>query len=259
MSRTAIHHALAPRAFRVRAHLQELRCELLRMLREPMYVIPTLLFPALFYAMFGLLMGGRNGSGAAQYLLATYGVFGTLGAAMFGFGVTVANDRERGLFALRRALPAPSSSWITARLAKAMLFSLVVSLELALLASVFGGVSLSPAQWTALWGINMLGAIPFGAIGLLLGVWCSANAAPAIVNILFLPMAFLSGLWLPLSMLPDVFTRIAPIWPAYHHAQLALRVVGQDGGGAPWLHAGALVMIGLVCAVLALRRLARVG
>jgi len=254
-----IYDITAPRASAWRAQLQELRCELMRMLREPMYVIPTLLFPALFYAMFGLLMGGRNGSGAAQYLLATYGVFGTLGASLFGFGITVAIDRERGMFALRRALPAPPSSWLTARLVKAMLFSLVVSLELALLASVFGGVSLSPMQWTALWGINMLGAIPFGAIGLLLGVCCSANAAPAIANILFLPMAFLSGLWLPLSMLPDVFARIAPVWPAWHHAQLALRVVGQDGGGSPWLHAGALVVIGVVCAVLALRRLARVG
>src|SRR5690606_35265873 len=116
----------------------------------------------------------------------------------FGFAVTVAIDRERGLFALRRALPAPPSSWISARLVKAMLFSLLVSLELALLAGLFGGVSLAPGQWLALWGINVLGAIPFGAIGLLIGVYCSANAAPAIVNILFLPMAFLSGLWLPL-------------------------------------------------------------
>lgn len=259
MSRIAIDDSHTPRPSAIRAHLQELRCELLRMLREPMYVIPTLLFPALFYAMFGLLMGGRSGSSAAQYLLATYGVFGTLGAALFGFGVTVANDRERGLFALRRAMPAPPSSWITARLAKAMLFSLMVSLELALLAGVFGGVSFSPGQWAALWGINMLGAIPFGAIGLLIGVICSANAAPAVVNVLFLPMAFLSGLWLPLSMLPEVFARIAPVWPAWHHAQLALRVVGQDGGGSPWLHAGALVMIGVVCAAIALRRLARVG
>ncbi|MET0328430.1 MAG: ABC transporter permease [Luteimonas sp.] len=248
-----------PRVSAWRGHLQELRCELLRMLREPMYVIPTLLFPALFYAMFGLLMGGRDGGGAAQYLLATYGVFGTLGASLFGFGVTVAIDRERGLLALRRALPAPPSSWITARLVKAMLFSLVVSLELALLASVFGGVSLAPSQWAALWTINVLGAIPFAAMGLLLGVYCSANAAPAVVNILFLPMAFLSGLWLPLSMLPELFARIAPVWPAYHHAQLALRVVGEDGGGSPWLHLGTLALVGVVCASIALRRLARVG
>ena len=81
------------------------RCELLRLLREPMYVIPTLLFPALFYAMFGLLLGSRGSGEAARYLLATYGVFGAMGAGLFGFAVTLAVDRERGLFALRRALP----------------------------------------------------------------------------------------------------------------------------------------------------------
>ena len=43
-----------------RCYLLDTRCELMRLLREPMYVIPTLLFPALFYAMFGLLLGARH-------------------------------------------------------------------------------------------------------------------------------------------------------------------------------------------------------
>ena len=82
-----------------RCYLLDTRCELMRLLREPMYVIPTLLFPALFYAMFGLLLGARGSAEAARYLLATYGVFGVMGAALFGFGVTVAMDRDQGLLA----------------------------------------------------------------------------------------------------------------------------------------------------------------
>lgn len=242
-----------------RCHLLDARCELLRLLREPMYVIPTLLFPALFYAMFGLLLGGRGSSEAARYLLATYGVFGAMGAGLFGFAVTLAIDRERGFFALRRVMPAPPSAWLVSRLLIAMLFALVIVLELAALAVVFGGVSLAPGQWALLWTVSVFGALPFCAIGLLLGSLTSANAAPAIVNVLFLPMAFLSGLWLPLAMLPDVIGRMAPLWPAYHHAQLALRVVGHDGGGSPWLHVAVLAGISVVCAAIALRRLARVG
>lgn len=242
-----------------RCHLLDARFELLRLLREPMYVVPTLLFPAVFYVMFGLLLGGRGSGEAARYLLATYGVFGAMGAGLFGFAVTLAIDRERGFFALRRVMPAPPSAWLVSRLLIAMLFSMIIVLELGALASVFGGVTLEPGQWALLWTVSVLGALPFCAIGLLLGSLSSANAAPAIVNVLFLPMAFLSGLWLPLSMLPDVLARMAPVWPAYHHAQLALRVVGQDGGGSPWLHVAVLAGISLVCAAIALRRLARVG
>ncbi|WP_101927438.1 MULTISPECIES: ABC transporter permease [Luteimonas] len=240
-----------------RCYLLETRCELLRLLREPMYVIPTLLFPALFYAMFGLLMAGRAGDEAARYLLATYGVFGAMGAGLFGLSVTLAIDRERGFFALRRALPAPPSAWLVARMLIAMLFTLVIVAELAALATLFGGVTLAPAQWALLWTVSVLGALPFCAIGLYLGSIASANAAPALVNLLFLPMAFLSGLWLPLSMLPDVFARLAPLWPAWHLAQIALGVAGQTGPQPLWLHLLVLTVVTLACGVLALRRLAR--
>lgn len=240
-----------------RCYLLDTRCELLRLLREPMYIIPTLLFPALFYVMFGVLLGGRGSGEAARYLLATYGVFGAMGAGLFGFSVTLAIDRERGFFALRRALPAPPSAWLVSRLLIAMLFALIIVLELAALAVVFGGVSLAPGQWAWLWTVTVLGALPFCAIGLLLGSIASANAAPAWVNLLFLPMAFLSGLWLPLSMLPEVLAHLAPVWPAWHLAQIALGVTGQSVATPLWLHLLVLAVVTVACCVLALRRLAR--
>jgi ABC-2 type transport system permease protein len=184
-------------------------------------------------------------------------VFGAMGAGLFGFAVTLAIDRERGFFALRRALPAPPSAWLVSRLLIAMLFALVIVLELAALAVVFGGVSLAAGQWALLWTVTVLGALPFCAIGLLLGSIASANAAPAWVNLLFLPMAFLSGLWLPLSMLPGVFTTLAPVWPAWHLAQIALGVTGQAGTAPLWLHLLVLTVVTVTCCVLALRRLAR--
>ncbi|MEN4905020.1 ABC transporter permease [Luteimonas sp. TWI1437] len=260
MSAQARRDAPVRRAPMVRAVAQTVRCELLRLLREPMYVLPTLLFPALFYAMFGLVLGGNRGSAeVARYLLATYGVFGAMGAGLFGCSVTLAIDRERGFFALQRALPAPGGAWLVARAAIALLFSLVIVLELAALATTFGGVSLAPAQWAQLWAVTVLGALPFCAIGLLLGSVASANAAPAWANLLFLPMAFLSGLWLPLSMLPDALAQLAPLWPAYHHSQLALAVLGADAGRGVGGHIAVLTATTLVCAGLALRRLARVG
>ena len=62
-----------------------------------------------------------------------------------------------------------------------------------------------------------------------------------------------------LSVLPQAFTTIAPLWPTWHAAQLGLRVIGQPAGGNVPMHVGMLVAVTLVCALLATRRLRRIG
>ena len=84
------------------------------------------------------------------------------------------------------------------------------------------------------------------AIGLFIGLSVSAKAAPAVVNLIYLPMAFLSGLWVPIQLFPSTLEMAANIFPAYHLAQLALAIQGNDSG-APWyLHVGALAAYTLI-------------
>lgn len=250
--------AIAPARTPLRAYLLEARYEFLRLLRTPSFSLPTLLFPALFYLLFGVLLGARQGGDvAARYFLATYGVFGVMGVALFGFGVSVALDRERGLLALKRALPMPPAAYLLAKTAMAMIFAAVVSVLLALIAAGLAGVSLSPWQWATLWLVNVLGVLPFAALGLWLGCLVGGDGAPAVINLVYLPMAFLSGLWLPLSMLPAVLSQLAQLWPAYHLAQIALRVVGKDAGQPLILHVAVLALVTVVFGLLAWRRLAR--
>ena len=249
---TRRHCGLAWRSYR-----QEAKFEFLRMLREPAFAVPVIAFPAMFYLLFAVLMNRGNGPGPAEYLLASYGVFGVIGVALFGFGATVAMDRERGFLRLKRALPTPPGATLLARMAMAMLFAAIVSLVLALLGAGLAGVSLAPSQWALLFAVNVLGVLPFAAIGLYLGTLIRGNAAPVVLNLLYLPMAFLSGLWLPLSMLPGALATAAPAWPAYHLGQLGLKVVGHDAGGPVWLHLLVLAVVAIAFFVLAQRRLSR--
>jgi ABC-2 type transport system permease protein len=241
---------------RLRSYVLEIRTECVRMLREPMFVLPVLLFPALFYVLFGVLLN-RGNPAAATYLLASYGVFGVIGAAMFGLGVGIAVDRQRGLLRLKRVLPVPAGAPLLAKMVMAMAFAAGVSILVGLLARFAAGVQLAPSQWGLLLVVDVLGALPFCAIGLYFGTLVSGSAAPALLNLVYLPMAFLSGLWLPLSMLPDVLGRIAPVWPAYHLAQLALKAVGHDQGTPAWQHVLMLSGCAVVFFLLAQRRLSR--
>ena len=236
------------------SYVQEAKCEFLRMLREPAFCGPVIGFPVLFYLLFGVLLDKGEGK-AAQYLLATYGAFGVIGAGLFGFGVSIAVDREKGLLRLKRALPVPPGAMLLAKMVMAMLFAAIISLVLAVIAATVAGVLLEPSQWIRLFVINVLGVLPFCAIGLFVGSVVGGNAAPALLNMLYLPMAFLSGLWLPLTMLPGIISTIAPVWPAYHLGQLALKVVGFDAGQPLAMHVAVLVGITALFFVLAQRRL----
>lgn len=242
----------------LRAYWLEAKYEFLRLLRTPMFAIPTLLFPTMFYVLFGVLLAGsRGGPGAAQYLLATYGVFGVMGAALFGFGVSVAIERENGYLELKRALPMPRGAYLLAKMAMAMLFSAIICLMLAVLAITLAGVQLSPSQWALLLLVDVAGALPFCALGLYIGSLVGGSGAPAVVNLAYLPMAFLSGLWMPLHLLPPVFTKLAPVWPAWHLGQLALKVVDRDSGTSAAVHVAVLAAITAVFFLLARRRLSR--
>ena len=76
------------------------------------------------------------------------------------------------------------------------------------------------------------------------------GAAPGVVNLLYLPMSFCSGLWIPLASLPHWLQRVAPALPTYHLAQLMLGIFayGQPGGNAAHWEALAgftLLMLGI--------------
>jgi ABC-2 type transport system permease protein len=251
----AIAHAAAHSS--LRCYLLEAKYESLRLLRTPSFSIPSLLFPALFYLLFGVLLNRSESGEVARYLLATYSVFGAMGAGLFGFGVTVAIERKLGYLAYKRALPMPAGAYLFAKMAMAMLFSALIALLLAALAATVGGVTLAAWQWLGLFAVIVIGVLPFCAIGMFIGTLVAGEGAVALVNILYLPMAFLSGLWLPLHMLPAIVQKIAPVWPSYHHAQIALKVIDMDAGGSLAVHLAALLGTTVVFFLLAARRLTR--
>jgi len=238
------------------AYLGEMRFEFIKSLRTPAFAVPTLFFPILFYLMFGILFGSMRGnSKQALELFATYGVFGAMGPGLFGFGVSLAIEREQGLLTLKQALPQPPGAYLLARAAMAMLFVGIIALMLTLMAVFVGQVTLTFSQAAQLFAIDVLGALPFCAIGMWVGAMVSGAASPAIVNLIFLPMAFLSGLWMPMQYMPKVLIDFAPIWPSFHLAQMALGTVGAPSSGTVLGHVAVLTGVTLVFFLLAMRRM----
>ena len=242
----------------VRIFLLEARMEFLRLLRTPSFSVPILVFPLMFYLLFGIFLGSRyGGASAGRHLLANFTVFGVMAPGLLGVGVTLAMDRDRGLLELKRALPMPPGIYLAAKLTMSMMFAAIVSILVIVLAAVLGQVVLPLIQWGMLFVLAVFGVLPFSALGLLVGTLAKGQAAPAVINLIYLPMSFLSGLWMPLQLLPHVIAQLAPLWPAYHLVQLTQSVVGTAERAGVGAHLLALAGMTAVFFLAARRRLGR--
>lgn len=241
-------------ARRACVYVLEARAQFLTLARTPGFTIPTLVFPIMFYVFFGVVM--RFSPPAPTFLLATYGVFGLIGPSLFGFGVGFAAERDSGALLLKRTTM-PVAAYLLARVVAALLFGMVIVVGLFLLGALAAEVMLYRWQWFTLAGVVLSSVVPFCALGLAIGAWVKAQSAVAIVNLVYLPMAVLSGLWMPISLLPSFVQDLAVAFPAYHQSQLALKVLGMDQGGSVGVHVlmlGVFTLVSLVVAGLGFRR-----
>ncbi|HEX7139909.1 MAG TPA: ABC transporter permease [Vicinamibacterales bacterium] len=234
---------------RIRIYLLEIKYEFLKVVRTPAYAIPTITFPTIFYIFFGVAFGRQQAHGGvtlAKYLLATYGTFGVMAASLFGFAVTVAMERGYGWLEVKRTSPMPIGAYFAAKMAMAVIFSGIVVALLCTLGYTMGGVRMPLGAAAAMFGILMCGALTFSALGLAIGYFASPTSAAPIVNLVFMPMSFLSGLWIPIFALPKFIQKIALWLPSFHLSQLALTSINASGDGRTAQHVIALVIATLV-------------
>ena len=241
----------------LRIYLAEARNELRRLARTPSFAAPSLAFPLVFYVLFGIVLPGSEGR--ATPLLVSYCVFGVMGPALFGFGVGLALERQQGWLELKRVSPMPTGAYFFAKIATSAVFASAVIASLSVTGVVFGGVELGALAWLRLVGTLLLGTLPFCALGLLIGAVVRGQAAVAVVNLVYLPMSVLSGLWMPLEIFPPIVQRFAVLWPAWHLSQLASSAIGLENDGRFLAHVGVLVAMTAVFLSLAATRLRTLG
>jgi ABC-2 type transport system permease protein len=247
----------------LRAYLMEAKYETINALRTPAFAIPFIAIPVAIYLLFGILMGAGGesdsewGPGIVNYLFAGVCVLAVMMPGIFS-GVGLAIEREGGLLKLKRALPLPPGANLVAKVLMSMSVAAIGLTLVVITALIAGKITLSLVQVLIMWAVLVVGVIPFCAMGLFIGALASGSAAPAYGNLVFLPMMWLSGLFIPL---PDFMERWMVIWPAFHLNQLALGLAGveQFSFVSPAIAGGVLVGVTVLFGGLAIRRLARVG
>ncbi len=132
----------------VGAHLEEVRCEALRMLRNPALVFPVMLMPTALYALFAVLIAGEaidKDPNVGTFLFSAFAVMAISMPALFGLSSSLAMEREMGLMLLNRAQPAPTGSWLVAKIVCGVAFGALAYLPMLFVAMGTGKLSLSPS------------------------------------------------------------------------------------------------------------------
>lgn len=207
---------------------QQVRAELLKLRRSPIFSIFSLALPLIFYAFFGVANANAitEGIHSGTFLMASFGAYAVANVMLFTFGISIAVERGRRMDVLMRATPLRAWVFLLSRIVAATVFALAALAILGVFASLTGGVRLSSGQWIGLILKLLLGSLPFLLLGFAIGYFVSPNSAPAVVNLIGLPLYFASGIFAPLQVLPEIVQKVGPYLPAYLYGQLAWDAVG---------------------------------
>jgi ABC-2 type transport system permease protein len=235
-----------------RVLLAQTRAELRVRWRVPAFSLTTLALPVVFFTFLGLPWTRTvrpDGVNVGAFLLASFGAYAVGSVMVYSFGIGVAVERGTKVDLLQRATPLPPAVVLAAKLLTALAFALLTLVVLIAYAALVGGVSEPPAVWAGLVGRLVVGSLPFVGLGFAIGYGAGPNSAPAFANLIYLPLAFASGLFVPPGQLPPLAQQAAPYLPTYHLGQLAWGALGAAseplGASLAWLAAYAVIFFAL--------------
>ena len=242
--------------------VRQTQAEFLKLWRVPAFSATSLALPVVFYAFIGVgqasqpLFRGSNITFGA-YFLASMAVYSVANVMIFSFGISVATERGMKMDLLMRATPLPPLVYLLSRCITALVFAGLTLAVLFPFAYIAGGVRLEASEWFTLAYRVLLGSIPFIALGFAIGYLSGPNSAIAVINLIYLPTAFASGLFFPKQLLPEIIQHVAPYLPLYRFGQL-----GWDAIGAPtsenvttdWLYLAGYGLVFFAIAMWAFRR-----
>ena len=212
------------------------------------------IFPILLYSLLASVYADDiDGIPSADFLLAGLFGYGAANTAFAGLAIILVARREAGILKRLRATPLPPGAYLAAVLLSTLVVFALEAVALLLLGSLAFGAS-APENAAGLRrgdrpGRRLLRGMGVGAASLIR----SAEGVSAVVNVIVLPMAFLSGSFGPRDDLPGLPAgdrrRAAPhVLPRHRRRRLprrrvALRRPGALAIVAAWGLAGLLVAL----------------
>lgn len=244
--------------------LRQVRYENRAFWRNPAAAFFTFVFPLIFLVIFNLMFGteeitiagGQTASGSVFYVPAVVAM-SVVNSCFTGLAMSLSVARDGGLLKRTRGTPLPAWAYFAGR----VLHVTLVMLLLVVIVTVTGALAYDvdvpgrtlPAALVAL----LVGGAAFCALGFAVcTIVPNAEAAPAVVNAIVLPLLFISDVFIPPDNAPAWLTDVANLFPV-RHLSVALQTAFnpfEQGNGFEWLALAVVAAWGLAGVAFALRR-----
>lgn len=227
----------------MRPYLAQIKSNLLLMGRDRAVLFFSYLFPLTFFFLFAQVFHAGQNPGDMAQVIAMVIIIGILGAGFFGAGMRTVQDRETNV--LRRFKVAPISPLPV--IVASMVSGLVAFLPTVFLFFFFAHILYHmplPAKIFSLLMFICLGVVSFRAMGMIVAaVVNSSQEAQVLIQLLYLPMLFLSGATFPVSIMPVWVQIAAQFLPATYLFQgINSIMVGGEGLASNWFAVIALTI-----------------
>jgi ABC-2 type transport system permease protein len=231
--------------------LRQVRFENKAFWRNPASAFFTFAFPILFLVIFTTVFGNDRSTlpngvevNASTYYTASILAFSVITACYTNIAVSITFSRDQGILKRVRGTPLPGWSYLLGK----VLHSIIVMAILVVIVCLFGvwayDIHLPSHSLPAFVATLAVGAASFCALGLATtAVVPNAEAAPAIVNAIILPLLFVSGVFIPVHDAPQWLHSLGDVFPVKHFLEAAIEgFLPPPGNESGWTYGDLLLV-----------------
>jgi ABC-2 type transport system permease protein len=208
-----------PAARDLRLTAWQVRYELRSFRRNRARGVFTFVFPLVFLAIFASLdrggrIGGRGGIAYDDFLIPGILAYSVITTTFVNMTVGTATLRDRGVLKRMQGTPLPRAAYIAARILTSGVIMLVIAAITIAAGGLLWGLHVRAEALPAIMVTLLLGGAAFTTLGIgLVRYVINAESAPVVVNVITLPLSFISDIWFPTDGLPAGLRHVASAFP----------------------------------------------
>lgn len=218
----------------MKAFQMQCKMEIKRVLRNRYFVFWSLAMPIIFYYIFTKVVNTNAPDKAAwqAHYLMSMTAFSVMGSSIMTLGIRMVQERTQGWSTYIRTTPLSDRVYFASQIIGQGLIHLLSIVIIFLAGANINHISLTPYEWimSGLW--ILVGALPFLALGTLIGMMKKVETAAGVSNVIYMVLAVAGGMWTPLEMMPKTMQNIGHWLPSYNFGNGAWQIV--SGGMPEW-------------------------
>ena len=198
----------------MKPYLAQIKSSLRLMGRDRSVLFFSLMFPLAFFFIFSNAFHATNNPAAMDQIISMVLVLGVLGNGFFGAGMRTVADRETNVLRRFKVAPTNAAPIIVSSMVSGLVSYIPVLFLFLLMSKVIYHDPFPPGV-ISLTIFVTIGLVAFRSMGMIIAaVVNSAQEATILIQILYLPMLFLSGATFPITFMPNWLQVVAHFLPA---------------------------------------------